>query len=340
MTIPTVCTTDPLKWVAISGAIFSTNISWWLMDIPLLFTHGFSAYINSVTWQCLRVHLSGVAAAYAISNAKTHQEQAYIYYIGPFYDAFKQPTELKPSRGLSAFQFTKVLVLDLISLAASAISLNEAVHTPADFWDADYKGIYNVFVWIYPTVPVALIGLWLLLCSVMKPSAKWTKWGGVFVLIKGALAILIPTQFISAAGKKSLFPLTIIAYILMVLPIHAIDCGGLATVVCGLLALIVRQIGFVAGALVLEFYFPFCALKSQAFAFASLAVGIIGAVMGIWGRFRFRHAFEYQNQHQNQPPSYILENRQEVTNWPQNHVYGYYNEWSGPPHVNQWHQTK
>lgn len=84
-----VCTSNVLEWVAVSLTIFGMDISWWLLDSPLVFTYGFKVYFQSVAWQCFRQHLCGLAALHALLYAQTPQERAYIYYTGPFYDTFE-----------------------------------------------------------------------------------------------------------------------------------------------------------------------------------------------------------------------------------------------------------
>ncbi|KXJ88425.1 hypothetical protein Micbo1qcDRAFT_207158 [Microdochium bolleyi] len=318
------CTNSATEWATIILTMLATNASWWLFELPLLFTHGFKTFCKSVAWQCLRNHTCGLAHLYAMRRGANAQEWAYIYYMGPFWHKTKPPPPSENSNSptatgpatevvwkLTRFQIALHLAADTVSLVAAGLSVREAVNIPATFWSASteqYSGVYNVFVWIYPTVPVALTGLYMLFCSFVlstpgsksaRNSDSWTSdtatrratWFGLYALLAiGAVAILVPTQFLSAAGQKSFLPLTIIAYILMASPLAATSCGcggAVSTLFCVLVALSVRMLGVVAGALVDEFYFPFCQLKSVGFAAAYGSVGVLGAGFAVWGRFYF-----------------------------------------------------
>ncbi|KAJ1328193.1 nucleoporin ASM4 [Microdochium nivale] len=360
------CTADAAPWVTIILTMLATNVAWWLLELPLLFTHGFRAFCRSVAWQCLRNHACGLAHLCAMREGKNAQEWAYIYYMGPFRhdDRNKKKSESAPAPPaplattdnddadaaaaaadaaaienwkLTPWQAALHLAADAISLTAAGMSVKEAVDTPAEFWlPKSYNGVYNVFVWIYPTVPVALTGVYVLSCSLLltpKPTTtagttttttriiadsttRKATWAGLYALLAlGALALLVPTQFLSPAGQRSFLPFTIIAYVLMASPLAAISfgCGGLVSALFFVaVALAARMLGVVMGALVDELYFPFCALKSVGFAAAYGGLGVVGAAFAVGARFYFfdtksvgSRERQQQQQQQQPPPVYM-----------------------------------
>ena len=284
----TQCTTSTLEWAGLIITIISMNVSWWLFDIPLLWKHGIKQYIYSVTWQCFRLYMPSMAAIYAISMAGSPEENASIYYTGPFHEGPDSATpssnaEHKTSRGLTRFQFTKALVIDSLSVVSAGLSINNAIHTSAG---AELSG-FNSSLWSYPSLPVAAIGLWLLFSSKLRWSRAWTVWLGLLFVVAVGAALALPLALRSPAAKAgNLWIAAVICYVYMGLPVAALG-GAALTLLCIALALLIRVGGITAGALSTMAYFPFCQLKNEAFGVIYLVVGCIGAVLALIGRIWF-----------------------------------------------------
>ncbi|KAH7131654.1 hypothetical protein B0J13DRAFT_626715 [Dactylonectria estremocensis] len=121
--------------------------------------------------------MSSCAAFYALTYALTPEEEPHIYYSGPFYDilhsqdfpaggnALPLPmTAEQPAtatRGLTSFQLVNSLVIDSLTIVSTGLNINNAVCLPTS---SPASGI-AFSTWVYPTLPVALLGLWLLICG-------------------------------------------------------------------------------------------------------------------------------------------------------------------------------
>ncbi|KAI8675866.1 hypothetical protein NCS57_00489300 [Fusarium keratoplasticum] len=308
------CTDSALEWAMIIITIIAINVTWWLLELPLLWTHGAQMYLNSVMWQCFRSYMPCCAAMYALSYARTTQEEPYIYYIGPFYDvlnASNQDQSPSPSqsqsqshdmtgrgenepgsrevqppttRGLSRFQLIKSILIDSLSIVATGLTVNTAVHLPV----GNTSGV-TVSTWVYPSLPVAVIGLWLLVCGTwIRWSRRWTIWLGMLVVIAVGAALITPVAVLSPAGKKNkIWGAAIFAYVLVGLPLLASRSSALTAFPAVAIGLAGRVGGVGVGAISKAAYFPYCQLQHKAFGVIYLAVGVLGGLLAVVAWFRY-----------------------------------------------------
>ncbi|UPK93006.1 hypothetical protein LCI18_003941 [Fusarium solani-melongenae] len=304
------CTDLALEWAMIIITIIAINVTWWLLELPLLWTHGAQMYLNSVMWQCFRTYMPCCAAIYALSYARTTQEEPYIYYIGPFYDVLNssnqdqspsqsqshsmtlrgenepESREVQPpaTRGLSKFQLIKSILIDSLSIVATGLTINTAVHLPVD----STSGV-AVSTWVYPSLPVAVIGLWLLVCGTwIRWSRRWTIWIGMLVVIAVGAALITPVAVLSPAGKKNkIWVAAIIAYALVGLPFLASRSSAFTAFPVVAIGLAGRVGGVGVGAISKAAYFPYCQLQHKAFGVIYLAVGVLGGLLAVVAWFRY-----------------------------------------------------
>ncbi|WAO92172.1 Hypothetical protein NCS54_00966700 [Fusarium falciforme] len=304
------CTDSALEWAMIIITIIAINVTWWLLELPLLWTHGAQMYLNSVMWQCFRTYMPCCAAIYALSYARTTQEEPYIYYIGPFYDVLNasnqdqtpsqsqshdmtargdnepESREVQPpaTRGLSKFQLIKSILIDSLSIVATGLTVNTAVHLPV----GNTSGV-AVSTWVYPSLPVAVIGLWLLVCGTwIRWSRRWTIWLGMLVVIAVGAALITPVAVLSPAGKKNkIWGAAIIAYVLVGLPLLASRSSALTAFPIVAIGLAGRVGGVGVGAISKAAYFPYCQLQHKAFGVIYLAVGVLGGLLAVVAWFRY-----------------------------------------------------
>ncbi|KAI8716857.1 hypothetical protein NCS52_00980200 [Fusarium sp. LHS14.1] len=308
------CTDSALEWAMLIITIIAINVTWWLLELPLLWTHGAQMYLDSVMWQCFRTYMPCSAAIYALSYARTTQEEPYIYYIGPFYDVLNapkqdqnqnqgprqsqshdmvvrgenepEPREVQPqaTRGLSKFQLIKSILIDSLSIVATGLTVNTAVHLRV----GNTSGV-AVSTWVYPSLPVAVIGLWLLVCGTwIRWSRRWTIWLGMLVVIAVGAAIITPVALLSPAGKENkVWIAAIVAYGLMGLPVLASRSDALSAFPTVVIGLAVRVGGVGMGAILKAAYFPYCQLQHKAFGVVYLAVGVLGGLFAIVAWFRY-----------------------------------------------------
>ncbi|SPO06390.1 uncharacterized protein DNG_09079 [Cephalotrichum gorgonifer] len=292
----TECTTSTREWAMLIITILSMNVSWWICDIPLLWTHGFRRYLSSVTWQCYRLYTPSCAALYAQMHARAPEEAPYIYYVGPYFDD-PSPKETRvadpllsagggigidalsppesPIKTLSRFQISKSLVLDSLTIIATGLTVHQAIILPED---SPTSGI-GVSIWAYPTLPVALLGIWQLVCGTwIRWSRKYTLWLGMLLVIGIGAAVIAPVAALSPAREKKLWILAIIAYVIMALPVLAIISGP-GVLIALALGFLIRVGGVGIGSLSDMAYFPFCELRNKAFGATYITIGVIGALL-------------------------------------------------------------
>ncbi|RSL61093.1 hypothetical protein CEP53_005224 [Fusarium sp. AF-6] len=307
------CTDSALEWAMLIITIIAINVTWWLLELPLLWTHGVRMYLNSVMWQCFRAYMPCCAAICALCYSRTTQEEPYIYYVGPFYDILNplsqeqsqspslsqshdmalrgenepESQEAQPTltRGLSKFQLIKFILIDSLSIVATGLTVNTAVHLPVD---SDTSGVGSS-TWIYPSLPVAVIGLWLLVCGTwIRWSRRWTIWIGMLVVIAVGAALITPVIVLSPLGKKSKAWIgAIVAYGLVGLPVLAVRSDAINAFPAVGIGLLARVGGIGVGAIAKTAYFPYCQLKHKAFGVIYLGVGVLGGLLAIMAWFRY-----------------------------------------------------
>jgi len=292
---PEVCSTSTVEWAGLIITIIGVNVSWWLFSIPIWFQYGYRQYTKSVMWECFRVYMPSLAALAAIALAQTPEEEPYIYYVGPFYDLFHaqlgQDLDLGPDvpRHMSKFQYAKALVADGLTIASTTITIYTAVNLPTT---ANVVGIH-ASVWVYPTLPVAVIGLWLLLCPLLNLKSRWWTVGlGLSLVLAVGLAIgLLLALGSEVSQTNKIWIGGIVTYAVMALPLTAYDfCGNwwvfLCTTVCWYCRVGQLGIAVIRSTFAPE-EFPFCPLQKWGFGFAYLIVGLIGLYFAFFGRLKF-----------------------------------------------------
>jgi hypothetical protein len=265
------CTDSYTDWAGLIVSILAMNVSWWLLDIPLIRTRGFQHYLKSVAWQCYRLYLPSLAALYALRAAETPQEPPLIYYTGP-QSLSDDPTS---PRRLSKFRLAKSLLIDAMTIVATGLSIRTATRTPVG---TPISGS-NSTLWAFPSLPVAIIGLWLLLCSFTGWQRRYILFGGLLVVLAVGLALVLPLALVSPIDRSTSgwFP-AILSYVLMALPIMLYA----RLLPIGMVIVILARVGGVAiGAMTPGAYFPFCPLKSVAFGAVYIAVGSLGGLLAM-----------------------------------------------------------
>ncbi|GAB1317994.1 hypothetical protein MFIFM68171_08204 [Madurella fahalii] len=279
----TLCTTSSLEWTALILTIFTTNVSWWLFDIPLLWQYGFRQYMSSVIWQCFRLHMPSCAAIYAIMAARNSAEEPFIYYSGPFYNAISRdfPEGQRSPPRLTRFGFVKALTLDTLTVISTIVTIYNACQLPEG---TDIHGL-NSSLWMFPSLPVAVIGLWLLLCSVIKWRRRWTILLGLLMICVVGVALALPLALVSAVTRPgNLWIASVVGYVMIALPV-AIWNNLWMVLLCAAYGVLFRVCGLGAAALAESGYFPFCQLRSSAFGGVYIGFGVLAAILAVWGRY-------------------------------------------------------
>ena len=175
---PHQCDAKPLDWALFVTTIISQHVTWWLLPIPVIFKAGFRHYIHDVAWECMCLQ----QPSYIFFRSCFRQDRAHwqnAYYSGT----------LKPSTRLDN---VKALMKDSLIIASTTLALYRLCSGGKA--DKDLSGL-NSSLWNYPSLPVALFGLSVMIFSRTKLKL-WiifviTVLTGVFIIIMIALAIAL-----------------------------------------------------------------------------------------------------------------------------------------------------
>ena len=160
----------------------------------------------AISWAAVRACLPGAAGYFALRTAKTHSQRYNLYYNGTL------SLEDKEDK-IGWFPLISNFALDLGSLMPAILLIKKRA-------DCDFQknGLAPSF-WYYPTVPTALIGLWITLdATVLKlKNYRWSFFFLYLSVIGVALGIFIPSLMgshtpVNKAG------LPVLAYIAMTNP--------------------------------------------------------------------------------------------------------------------------
>jgi hypothetical protein len=189
---------------------------------------------------------------------------------------------------MTSFEYLKVLTTDMLSVISTCITIYKACHLKVneDTGELDMSE-WNTTYWVYPTLPVALIGFWLLAVSRLKLRNKWV------ILIGGFLVLAIPCVdftlilfYLSPLRQDGIWYMPAIEYTFLSLPLALVPHVGFQILIPAM-SVIARTGGVFFSALRSSAYFPFCKLKNAGFGGTYLAFGILAALLAIYGRFKW-----------------------------------------------------
>jgi len=273
------CDTSIFDWVALAITIIYVHITWWLFDIPKLWKHGMRSFLDAICWQCLRISMPSVAGIYAVYHAIELDDLPKIYYYG-----FDPNDERQP---MTPFEYIKALITDTLSVIATCVTIYQACHfKPNRNGEIDASG-WNSKYWAYPTLPVSLIGFWLLAVPRLKLGNIWLiLTGGFFVLTIPCVAFTLVLYYLSPSRDGGIWFMATFEYLYLSLPLAFFPHVAFQLLVPAL-SVFARTGGVAAGALSEDASFPFCQLRNKPFGWTYLSFGILAALLAIYGRFKW-----------------------------------------------------
>lgn len=274
---PATCdTVTPLTWASLALTFITIQLTWWVFDLPLLFQSraqggGPVAFIDAVSWKCVRSHCPASAGVIAASKGADASEFARIYYLG-------MRREERPPEWTSWKLCTSV-ASDLATIVASIITLYQSLTLPA--FDGRRFGLS---LWVYPSLPVALIGLSLLAGERFFPRSRR---GNVLLLVLTISAVVlvgvaIPLVLWRFNTTDDLWYISVIFYCAMVFPAILFHLG--LVVLTAAYAWMARVGGVAFAALAHNSGGqPYCKLDGIGFAVVYMTLGGIAAALGGFG---------------------------------------------------------
>lgn len=211
----------------------------------------------------------------AASKGSSASDFARIYYLGLKRQA--TPADWK------TWKLYSCIGTDLLSITATIITIYQACTLP----QYDARRNFGLSLWVYPSLPVALIGLTLLVGERFFPH---TPRGNLLllafillVLVLAAMAVSLALWKFDTTDSNGTWWISIIFYVLMVLPVVYIRF--LMAFWC-VAAWMVRVGGVSLAAL--QHYSggqPYCEMRGLGFAIVYMVLGGIAAVLALFGGF-------------------------------------------------------
>lgn len=288
---PDTChTVTAFTWATFVLTILTIQVTWWIFDVPLLWrkrdpnsnnseSGGFWIFIQSISWTCLRSHLAGTAAAIAARRGADTSEFAKIYYLG-------LKGGVVPPRW-NTWKLCASVAADLMNIANSIMT----IYLACTLSDIDAKRLASIGMWVYPTLPVSLIGLCLLAGERWIPlrATAGARSGGnwflgiltLFVLlVVGLICSLVLWKFDKSCLGYTWW-VSLLFYLFLCCPL--IWAGQFLLVACAIGALV--RIGAVTLAAFAHYSGgqPYCALKGPAFGIVYLVLGVLAALLAAMG---------------------------------------------------------
>ncbi|EEH43086.1 uncharacterized protein PADG_07906 [Paracoccidioides brasiliensis Pb18] len=264
---------EPLDWGGFITTVISVNTFWWIWDIPLIWQRGFRAYIDAITWECVRLYMPSVAAAFAIYHTSDRARWPKLYYFGGRDEALTE--------SMTDAEVMRIVVTDSLNVTATVLTLSQLFIKGSDM-------LFNTALWAFPSLQVSLIGIWIVGSSytIKRPRQHIFMGGAVLILLIGSCTGVILMS--STVTKiQAWLPATML-FIFMATPFCLYLSEILITSVV-LVAIMGRVGGLAFTALLPGYFVPSPYIKHPVFGTAYLVMGIAGGILAVYGRFRLKH---------------------------------------------------
>lgn len=272
---PATCdSVTPLTWASLVLTIITIQLTWWVGDLPLLFKSrtsggGIAAFLDAISWNCVRTHCPGSAAAIAAYKGMDTSEFARVYYLGMRRD--DKPPEWKTWKlAISIFS-------DVASIVATIILLRQSVTLP------QYQVNRQMQLWMFPSLPVSLFGLLLLVGEHFFPRTKRASRFLLFIICFLAIVVGVTLPLVVWRFSDSdMWFIPMIFYLVMCIPWVLVDIR--IVLISAIYAWMARVYGLGTDALDHKAGgSPFCKIGTIGFGVAYMAMGGIAAVLGGFG---------------------------------------------------------
>ena len=194
---------------------------------------------------------------------------------------------------MTSFELVKAVVIDLFTVVGAIITLHKSTHyhvnKQGDVPLSESASASSIF----PTLPVAIVGFWLLAATHFKVRNIWAiLGGGILMIVLPGLTLSLVLVYHSPLRKGGLWALTLINYVYLAVPFLAFlplqkhfPLVLLITVGCFMARVGYVAIGSISDARIIS---PFCQRSQSArvFGWIYLMLGIIASLLALIGRYR------------------------------------------------------
>jgi hypothetical protein len=224
------------------------------------------------------MHAAGSAGVISARLGSDSSEFARIYYMG-----------MKPHTTPPEWKMWKLctcIATDLLTVVATIITLYQACTLPRD----DPRWHFGLSLWVFPSLPVALIGLSLLIAERFVPRTHEGNRMIMFFIV-GLLAVvelavcLVWWKFNTADGHGTWW-ISVLFYFVMILPFFEIPYFHMLSCMFGWFA----RTGGVSIAALAHYAGgePYCKIHGKSFAAVYITMGGIAALLAFTGA-RYHH---------------------------------------------------
>ncbi|KAH8682700.1 hypothetical protein BX600DRAFT_373074, partial [Xylariales sp. PMI_506] len=264
----------PLTWASLALTFVTIQLTWWIFELPLLFKKrgdggGIAAFLDAVSWTCVRIHGPASAAVIAAYRGDDVSEFARVYYLG------MRGREEPPA--WTTWKLCTCVLSDLATIVATVITIYQSATLPA--LDARRFGYSS---WMYPSLPVALIGLSLLLGERVLPPARRNSWVllGFCTVLVISVGAAIPSALKKLGNADDLWYIPVVCYSMMICPFVLLSPSVLPLAVVAAWFSRVGALGLAA----LDHYAggqPYCKMPGIGFAVVYMTLGGVAAALGV-----------------------------------------------------------
>ncbi|PGH32109.1 hypothetical protein GX50_05125 [[Emmonsia] crescens] len=217
--------------------------------------------------------MPSVAGVFAIYHTNNRSRWPKLYYYGGRDEALVE--------GMTDAEVMRIVVTDSLTITATVLTISKFYTQPSGL-------IFNTAFWAFPSLQVSLIGIWIVVASYTKTCPRRNiLLGGVLFVFTIGICIGIILMCSSLPHLQAWLPATML-YFFMASPFCLYTPGAFITLIV-FVATMARVGGLAVTALLPRIVMPSIPLKHPLFGTAYLAVGMVGGILAIYGRFRLRH---------------------------------------------------
>ncbi|GLB35684.1 hypothetical protein LshimejAT787_0212490 [Lyophyllum shimeji] len=261
------CGPSSLDWAILVLTVITTHVTWWATHIPTIFREGIRTYLEDVAWECLRFHEPGYVGLVSSMIAPREEWQAK-YYTGR-------------TKELSKFKkYVSPFIIDSSLVVSSILSVYRLCNGLRQ--GQDLSG-WNSSLWCYPSLPVALTGIWIVIASRLQLRVRFVLLGQLLMIAGIGAAIALAVHY-NDPGRTNIWIGSTVIFAVMGTPL-AIIVPQLSFMVI-VLAAVGRSVGPIAGALSTDAYFPFCALRGTRFGAPLITFTVLACLFAMYGMVR------------------------------------------------------
>lgn len=282
------CWATPLDWCLLIFSFLLLSITWWLLEIPTIWSHGFVAFMKRIAVHSLRLHVPTAQGILALARGRNPALWPKLYYYGGSEDDAEEVPGL-----LTIWQWVSMLVPDTLVVIGTCLG----AYRFCAMGFVSYFPAMNFHLWLLPQLPAALVGYCILAASFLRVRNRFyviLLIYSVLVLVgfAFALAIYLPLRrHGDEAAELMEMQMVLIGalYCVMILPWTLLSCCCPVLLffffvcICMLARILIVSMDMLSDTYDTMDVFPFCQVSGESFAYAFITFGVLAWFLGSFG---------------------------------------------------------